>query len=71
MIRAWAEARDGHPATMPGTGHGGHLGVLRIEFEEGDPDPRDDRRLAHVSWEQRGGAFTARGLLDGPGREDG
>lgn len=32
VIREWAEARNGVPATVEGTEHDDHLGVLRIDF---------------------------------------
>lgn len=42
-IRQWAEARDGHPARVEGTGAGG---VLRIDF--GAPE----ERLEEISWDE-------------------
>ncbi len=42
-IRRWAEARDGHPARVEGTGDGG---LLRIDFGE----PKE--RLEPISWEE-------------------
>jgi hypothetical protein len=83
VIRRWAEARDGTPATVEGTEHGDHLGVLRIDFG-GDND-----RLRHVSWDEWFETFDARRLnfiyqeersdgrqstffrLESPDREDG
>jgi hypothetical protein len=83
VIRQWAEERDGVPATVEGTEHGDHLGVLRIDFGG------DDSKLRHVSWEEWFDTFDARGLnfiyqqqrsdgqqsnffrLENPGREDG
>ncbi|HZU11478.1 MAG TPA: hypothetical protein VFB58_01450 [Chloroflexota bacterium] len=32
VIKAWAEERGGTPAKVPGTDHGDHLGVMRIQF---------------------------------------
>ncbi len=32
VIRQWAEERDARPATVPGTEHDDHLGVLRFDF---------------------------------------
>lgn len=43
IIRRWAEARDGHPARVEGTGSNG---LLRIDF--GEPD----ERLETISWEE-------------------
>jgi hypothetical protein len=83
VIRAWAEERGGVPATVPGTEHGDHLGVLRIDFG-GDNDD-----LRKVSWDEWFGTFDARKLnfiyqeerkdgnqstffrLESPDREDG
>lgn len=42
-IKAWAEARDGHPARVKGSGEGG---ILRIDF--GKPEDR----LEEISWEE-------------------
>jgi hypothetical protein len=44
-IRKWAEARDGRPASVKGTGKG-EAGVLRIDFE---PELADGLEL--ISWE--------------------
>jgi hypothetical protein len=41
-IRTWAEERGGHPAQVKGTG-----GLLRIDFEEAEPD----ERLEEISWD--------------------
>lgn len=56
VIRQWAEARGGRPATVDGTEHGDHLGVLRIDFQ-GDTD-----KLRHVSWEEWFRTFDDRRL---------
>jgi Rho termination factor, N-terminal domain len=83
VIRQWAEERNGVPATVEGTEHGDHLGVLRIDFGG------DDAKLRHVSWEEWFNTFDGRGLnfiyqeqrsdgqqsnffrLENPDREDG
>jgi hypothetical protein len=83
VIRQWAEARGGVPATVEGTEHGDHLGVLRFDFGGDSPD------LRHVSWEEWFSTFDARRLnfiyqeqrsdgrdsnffrLESPEREDG
>ncbi len=83
VIRAWAEERGGVPATVPGTEHGDHLGVLRLDFG-GDNDS-----LRQVSWDEWFATFDARKLnflyqeerkdgnqstffrLESPDREDG
>jgi hypothetical protein len=56
VIRQWADERDGTPATVPGTEHEGHLGVLRFDF--GD----DTEGLEHVGWDEWFETFDARGL---------
>jgi Rho termination factor, N-terminal domain len=56
VIRAWAEARNGVPATVEGTEHGDHLGVLRLDFG-GDSDS-----LEHVSWDEWFATFDVRKL---------
>jgi hypothetical protein len=83
VIRSWAESRGGVPATVPGTEHGDHLGVLRIDFG-GDNDD-----LRKVSWDEWFDTFDVRKLnfiyqeerkdgnqstffrLESPDREDG
>jgi hypothetical protein len=82
VIRQWAEERDAVPATVPGTEHGDHLGVLRLDFGG------QDDQLRHVSWEEWFAPFDDRSLnflyqeerkdgrqsnffrLENPGRED-
>jgi hypothetical protein len=82
VIRQWAEEREGVPATVEGTEHGDHLGVLRIDFG-GEND-----KLRHISWEEWFETFDSRQLnfiyqeqrsdgqqsnffrLENPGRED-
>jgi hypothetical protein len=56
VIRKWAEDRNGVPATVEGTEHGDHLGVLRFDFG-GDSD-----NLRHVSWDEWFETFDARKL---------
>jgi hypothetical protein len=56
VIRQWAEERGGVPATVEGTEHGDHLGVLRIDFGG------DDSNLRRVSWEEWFNTFDDRGL---------
>jgi hypothetical protein len=83
VIRRWAEERGGTPATVAGTEHGDHLGVLRIVFGG------DDDNLREVSWEEWFATFDERELnflyqeersdgststffrLESPNREDG
>jgi len=83
VIKQWAEARGGRPATVEGTEHGDRLGVLRFDFGG------ENERLRHVSWDEWFATFDARRLnfiyqeersdgrqsnffrLESPDREDG
>src|SRR5215207_4387033 len=56
VIKQWAEARGGTPATVEGTEHGDHLGVLRFDFGG------ENEKLRHVSWEEWFETFDARNL---------
>lgn len=56
VIRQWAEARNGSPATVEGTEHGDHLGVLRIDF-----GAKNDK-LRHLDWDEWFKTFDERGL---------
>ena len=56
-IRRWAEARGATPATVPGTEHEGHLGVLRFDFPG-----YGGEQLQEVSWDEWFDAFDAREL---------
>lgn len=56
-IKEWAQERGAQPATVPGTEHGDHLGVLRLDFPGyGGKD------LKKVSWEQWFKTFDDRRL---------
>ncbi|MFC6997161.1 hypothetical protein [Rufibacter roseus] len=46
-IKKWAEARDGKPATVKGTGDGDEAGLLRINF----PGYAEDN-LEDISWDE-------------------
>ena len=82
VIRQWAEERGGTPATVEGTEHGDHLGVLRIDFGGDDSKLRkvsweewfktfDDRRLNFIYQEQRtDGSQSNFFRLENPERED-
>src|SRR4051812_94935 len=83
VIKQWAEERGGTPATVEGTEHGDHLGVLRFDFGG------ENERLRQVSWGEGFDTFDARKLnfiyqeerkdgrqstffrLESPDREDG
>ncbi|MFL6177698.1 MAG: Rho termination factor N-terminal domain-containing protein [Ornithinibacter sp.] len=56
VIREWAEERSGVPATVDGTEHGDHLGVLRFDFGG------DNERLRQVSWDEWFRTFDDRRL---------
>jgi hypothetical protein len=56
VIREWAEARGGRPATVDGTEHGDHLGVLRLDFQA----PTEG--LREVSWDEWFDTFDQRHL---------
>lgn len=56
VIKQWAEDRGGRPATVEGTEHDDHLGVLRFDF--GDQDDR----LTPVTWDEWFDTFDARRL---------
>jgi hypothetical protein len=84
VIRQWAEKRNAQPATVPGTEHDGHLGVLTFDFPG-----YGGENLRHVSWDEWFETFDARHLnfvyqeskadgtpsnffhLENPDREDG
>ncbi len=59
VIRQWAEARGARPATVEGTEHGDHLGVLRFEF--GEPGDSGEN-LREVGWEEWFDTFDRREL---------
>ncbi len=59
VIRRWAEERGGKPATVGGTEHDGHVGVLRFDFPRGGAN----RRLQKVSWDDWFATFDTRDLV--------
>ncbi|MGW5051879.1 Rho termination factor N-terminal domain-containing protein [Actinokineospora sp. NPDC004072] len=58
VIRRWAEERDAAPATVEGTEHDDHLGVLRLDF----PGYGGGGRLRRVAWDEWFETFDERGL---------
>ncbi len=58
IIRRWAEARGGQPATVPGTEHEGRPGVLRFDFPG-----FGGRELQHISWDDWFRSFDTRDLV--------
>ena len=57
-IRRWAEARDGSPARVRGTGDDNDPGVLRIDF----PGGAGEDELEHISWDEWFEKFDQQGL---------
>ncbi len=58
VIKQWAEERNATPATVPGTEHDDHLGVMRFNFPGyGGKD------LQEVSWDQWIKTFEERQLV--------
>ncbi len=57
VIQQWADSRGARPATVDGTEHGDHLGVLRFVF--GDDS---GQRLREVSWDEWFATFDTRDL---------
>ncbi|MDQ0382919.1 Rho termination factor N-terminal domain-containing protein [Amycolatopsis thermophila] len=57
VIRQWAGKRKAQPATVPGTEHGDHLGVLRFDFPGYGGDD-----LRHVDWDEWFATFDERRL---------
>src|SRR3954452_16422128 len=82
VIKQWAEERNATPATVPGTEHDDHLGVLRFDFGGDNDDLKqvswdewfatfDERRLNFVYQEQRSdGNQSNFFILESPDRED-
>jgi hypothetical protein len=56
VIRQWAEERKATPASVEGSVHDGHVGVLRFDFPGGATD------LKQFSWDDWFEAFDARKL---------
>ncbi|SDC23960.1 Rho termination factor N-terminal domain-containing protein [Actinokineospora iranica] len=57
VIQRWARERDAEPATVEGTEHGDHLGVLRFDFPG-----YGGQTLRRVSWDEWFATFDERGL---------
>lgn len=58
VIQHWAEERGGAPATVPGTEHDDHPGVLRIVF-----GGTDGKKLTEIDWDEWFRPFDARHLV--------
>lgn len=57
-IQRWAEARDGRPVTVKGTGGDDEPGVLRIDF----PGGAGGDRFEEIGWEEWFAKFDENGL---------
>ena len=57
VIRDWAERREAVPASVPGSEHQGHRGVLRLDFPG-----YGGSGLERISWDEWFAAFDAREL---------
>ncbi len=84
VIRSWAEKRGAQPATVEGSEHDGHVGVLRFDFpgyggQSLEPigwdewfEPFDERNLEFVYQEHKSdGSESNFFRLRNPDREDG
>ena len=58
VIKHWAEERNATPATVPGTEHNAHAGVLRFNFPG-----YGDRKLKEISWQDWFKTFDDRQLV--------
>ncbi len=58
VIKKWAENRGAKPATVPGTEHDDHLGVLRFQFPG-----YGGSNLEEVSWDDWFKTFDSRDLV--------
>jgi hypothetical protein len=58
VIKRWAEERKGQPATVSGTEHDDHFGVLRFDFPGYGGD-----KLEHVDWSRWFQTFDDRQLV--------
>ncbi|HJQ00754.1 MAG TPA: hypothetical protein VJ851_04070 [Jatrophihabitans sp.] len=60
VIRTWAHARGGRPASVEGTENGSDAGILRLEFPDGPQGDSSD--LDSVDWEPFFATFDQRNL---------
>jgi hypothetical protein len=51
-IRKWAEARNGKPARVQGTGDPDDAGLLRIDFPEKERGEEEEDELEEISWDE-------------------
>ena len=58
VIRQWVEERNGHPACVEGTGDADDPGLLRIDFEDGEPGAE----LQPLEWDEFFEKFDESGL---------
>ena len=57
-IRRWAEERGGRPSCVKGTGGGGDVGMLRIDF----PGYSGEQSLTEIGWDEWFDKFDERSL---------
>lgn len=57
-IRRWAEERGAEPACVKGTGGGGDIGMLRLDF----PGYSGEESLQHITWDEFFDKFDERNL---------
>lgn len=57
-IRQWAEERGGAPAAVSATHSGEDPGILRIDFDDGEPD----EGLERIEWDEFFRKFDDSGL---------
>lgn len=58
VIRKWAEERDGRPASVSATHSDDDAGILRIDFDDGEPD----EGLEPIEWDAFFEKFEEAGL---------
>jgi hypothetical protein len=58
VIQQWAEEREATPATIKGSRHDDHVGVLRFNF----PGYEEDGNLEEISWDEWFRTFDERNL---------
>ncbi len=57
-IREWAEGRNASPACVRGTGSGGDVGMIRLDF----PGYSGETSLEHIDWDEWLGKFDQNSL---------
>jgi hypothetical protein len=57
-IRRWADRHGARPAHVKGTGGAGDPGIIRLDFDEAEPDAG----LENITWEEWFDKFEENGL---------